>query len=37
MKKNKLKAVVINPPSEERQKEIIEEISKFIQDTYYSY
>lgn len=32
----KLKIRVMNPPSEERKKEIIGELSKFIQDTYYS-
>lgn len=32
----KLKAKVMNPPSEERKKEIIRNLSKFIQDTYYS-
>lgn len=37
MKKNKLKVRVMNPPSEERKEEIIRELEKFIQDTYYSY
>ena len=36
MKKNKLKVRVMNPPSEERKEEIIRELEKFIQDTYYS-
>lgn len=34
--KPKLKAKVMNPPSEERKKEIIRNITNFIQNTYYS-
>ena len=35
-KQKKLKAKVMNPPSEERKKEIVKKITEFIQDTYYS-
>lgn len=31
-----LKLIVKNPPSEEKQKELIKEITEFIQDKYYS-
>ena len=31
-----LKIVVINPPSKERQEELLKEICEFIQKTYYS-
>ena len=31
-----LKIIVINPPSDERQKELLTEITEFIQDKYYS-
>lgn len=34
--KKKLTAKVMNPPSEERKKEILKKITEFIQDTYYS-
>jgi len=36
MKKIKLKVKVMNPLSQDRKKEIIKEISYFIQDVYYS-
>lgn len=34
--KPSLKIVVMNPPSEERQKEIMKNLTEFIQITYYS-
>ena len=36
MEKIKLKIRVMNPLSEERKKEIIRELSEFIQEVYYS-
>ena len=36
IKKRKLKIRAINPPSDERKKEIIKELASFIQDSYYS-
>ena len=31
-----LKIIVINPPSDEHQEELLKEITEFIQDKYYS-
>ncbi len=33
---NKAKIIVINPPSDEHQEELLKEITEFIQDKYYS-
>lgn len=32
----KLKIIVVNPPDEEHQKELLKEITEFIQEHYYS-
>lgn len=31
-----LEIIVVNPPSEEHQKELLKEITEFIQEHYYS-